>query len=266
MITKNVKIGNSELTLYVLSNYEEINPLRRRPMVIICPGGGYHFCSERESEPVAIRFCSFGFNTAVLKYSLNPTMNSDITLYPTPQQELADTIAYIREHADELNTDPHMIVGLGFSAGGHLVASIGCMYNQFNIKGRLDAMVLCYAATSYVPEAYHPCFTNLCGRNEELKEQLSLEHRVNKNTPPAYIWDVNPDENPTVISSVLFKKAMDKQGISNEMHLFKTGEHGLSIATKEVVNKNHSKCNSEVAVWPELVRDWLFKLFGDNWL
>lgn len=86
------------------------------------------------------------------------------------------------------------------------------------------------------------------------KEQLSLEHRVNKNTPPAYIWDVNPDENPTVISSVLFKKAMDKQGISNEMHLFKTGEHGLSIATKEV------------AVWPELVRDWLFKLFGDNWL
>ena len=265
MIFKTVEIDNAKLSLYVLSNYKEINPNRRRPLIVICPGGGYHFCSEREAEPVAIKFCSYGFNAAVLKYSLNPEMNPDIKLYPAPQQELADSIAYIRNHSEELNTDPNMVVGLGFSAGGHLVASVGCMCEQFNKNGRPDAMVLCYAATSYIPEAYHNCFTNLYGRDDRLKEDLSLENMVNKNTPPAYIWDANPDNNPTVISSILFKKAMDKHGIPNEIHLFKTGEHGLSIATKEVVNKNHSKCNSEVAVWPELVRDWLLKQFGDNW-
>ena len=137
MIYKEEKIGDATLRLYVLSNYSEIDINRRRAMVLICPGGGYHFCSKREAEAVAIRFNSMGYNAAVLFYSTAPFDSYDeITdswagLWPKPLEELAASMAYIRTNADDLNTDKDKIAVLGFSAGGHLAASIGVFWPEY---------------------------------------------------------------------------------------------------------------------------------------
>lgn len=265
MIYKTVKNSSMDLTLYVLSNYEDINPNRRRPMIVICPGGGYHFCSEREAESVAIRFCSFGFNTAILRYTCNTEENPELTIYPKPQQELADAIAYIRENAESLNTASDKIAVMGFSAGGHLACSVGCLWHQFNKKARPDAMILCYPVISSGQYAHKGSFVNLCGPQEKLKAELSLESRVTKDTPPTFIWHTATDQSVPVQNSLLFKEALDKSGVSNEFHLFDSGKHGLSLATKEVCNSKHPETNEEVSVWPELVKDWLFEIFGDDW-
>lgn len=265
MIYKTIKNEFFDLTFYVLSNYEDINPNRKRPMIVICPGGAYRFCSQRESESVAVKFCSFGFNTAILRYTCNKEENPNLTIYPKPQQELADAVAYIREHSDELNTNPGKIAVMGFSAGGHLACSLGCLWEKFNKNARPDAMILCYPVITCGPFAHKGSFINLCGSGNDLKKDLSLENKVTENTPPTYLWHTSTDQSVPVENSLLFKEALDKKGIPNELHLFSSGSHGLSLATKEVCNAKHPETNEEVSVWPELVKEWLIKLFGDDW-
>ena len=49
------------LTTYILDDSPEMIPGQKRPAVLVCPGGGYIFCSDREAEPVALRFAAMGY-------------------------------------------------------------------------------------------------------------------------------------------------------------------------------------------------------------
>ena len=112
----------ARLTTYLL----DITPkfaVQERPLVLVCPGGGYHFTSEREAEIVAMQFNAMGYHSAVLDYSCAPAQ------FPTALLELSKSIAYLRAHAKEWCIDPDKIAVLGFSAGGHLAASLGVFWN-----------------------------------------------------------------------------------------------------------------------------------------
>ena len=65
--------GNTSVAMdvYVPRTSREIAPDIRRPAIVICPGGAYRFCSEREAEPVALRFAGLGFNTFVVWYRVH---------------------------------------------------------------------------------------------------------------------------------------------------------------------------------------------------
>ena len=112
----------ARLTTYLL----DITPkfaVQERPLVLVCPGGGYHFTSEREGEIVALQFNAMGYHAAVLNYSCAPAQ------FPTALLELSKSVAYLRAHAKEWCIDPDKIAVLGFSAGGHLAASLGVFWN-----------------------------------------------------------------------------------------------------------------------------------------
>ena len=109
--------------LYLIDDSEAIN-IRTRPMIVVCPGGGYSFTSDREADIVALQFLSMGYHAAVLRYSVAPAV------YPTAILELAATVLQIRSHAEEWNVNPDQIVVTGFSAGGHLAASYCMFWNQ----------------------------------------------------------------------------------------------------------------------------------------
>ena len=111
--------GSGVVEAYITTNSAEINIDRKRPTVIICPGGGYRFTSDREAEPVALRFMAEGFNAIVLRYSVVPIR------YPQQLLELAATVDYARKMKDKWNVDNENIIVCGFSAGGHLAASLG---------------------------------------------------------------------------------------------------------------------------------------------
>ena len=100
------------LDVYVPAVSKEIDLEVRRPAIVICPGGGYEFLSEREAEPVALRFLPEGFNCFVVWYRFAPNR------YPRPQQDVAAAVAWVRAHAEETHTDPNRIAVMGFSAGG----------------------------------------------------------------------------------------------------------------------------------------------------
>lgn len=263
MIYKEIQIDEAVATTYVLSNYEAIDINRRRAMVIICPGGAYRHCSPREAEAVAIRFNSMGYNAMVINYTINGQSDPD-GIWPKPQLQVALAIRYVREHAKELNTDPNKIALMGFSAGGHLAASIGVHWKTFGGEiARPNALVLCYPVITSGEKAHRGSIDNLIGEHASLLETVSLEKHVDKDTPPTFIWTTKTDNAVPYENSVMFKDALDKSGVENEFVLYETGVHGLSLGTKEVMDATRPE-HKEVQSWPEKADSFLVKVFGSR--
>ncbi len=125
MIYKKVEIKvegyqeNADLYTYILDNSVEMRPNRKRPVIVICPGGGYTMTSDREAEPIAMQYLARGYDAVILRYSVAPAR------YPLALLQLAKSVAYLREHAEEFHIDTAKIILQGFWAGAHLAASLG---------------------------------------------------------------------------------------------------------------------------------------------
>ena len=158
------------MTIYIPDNYEQININRKRPTVIICPGGGYAGTSPREAEAIAFRFIAADFNAVVVRYSCSPAR------FPCQLIELAWAFAKVRENADEWNVDLDKLVVLGFSAGGHLAASYGTLWNKDFIKeyfgfengeNKPNGMVLCYPVITGGQKTHRDSFINILGDKQD---------------------------------------------------------------------------------------------------
>ncbi len=169
----------AELTGYVPDNSPEIDLKRKRPAVIICPGGAYRMTSDREAEAVAFKFLGMDLAAFVLRYSCAPAR------YPVALLELAESVRYVRAHAKEFALDPDKIIILGMSAGGHLAASLGTLWTDelFNDHGyakemiKPNGMILCYPVITAGEFSHSGSFDNLVGKDPKLREFLSLEKR-----------------------------------------------------------------------------------------
>ncbi len=237
-----------------------MDPDRKRAMLVICPGGAYRYCSEREAEPVAIRFNALGYNCAVLYYTTNSEERGSI--YPRPLDELADALKWIRSNAKDLNTDPNKIVVMGFSAGGHLAASLGVFWQRYGEKARPNALVLCYPVITTGPLAHQRSIKNLIGEDEgQLRMLMSLENQVGPETPASFLWTTKTDQSVPYENSVMFKQSLDRFGIQNELIIYPEGVHGLSLGTRETADSRRmvTKC---VQDWPLRAHLFLEKAIG----
>ena len=120
--------SRAELVGYVIDNSPEMDPDRRRPAILIIPGGGYAIGSDRESEPVALQFLAAGYQAFVLKYSCAPSR------YPVALLEMAEAMSMIRGHADEWHVDAGRVAAIGFSAGGHLAANLTTVSSDAELR------------------------------------------------------------------------------------------------------------------------------------
>lgn len=254
MIYERLAIDGAVMTVYAPSFFEELSQ-QKRPVMIICPGGGYEHCSKREGEPVAIRFLGMGYVSVVLEYSVAPAR------YPVALNQLAESVRYIRSHCTKYHADPSKIYIMGFSAGGHLTACLGTMWREWGEDTRPDAMVMCYPVITSGEFAHRKSFINLLGdKYEEMKDYLSLENRVSLLTVPAFLWHTETDPSVPCMNSLLFADRLYRFGIKHETVLFKTGGHGLSLADRNVLSPKYTQVNEEVAVWPVLVDNWITAL------
>ena len=129
----------ARLVTYFLDNTEEIDTKRIRPLILLCPGGGYVMTSDREAEPIAMQFLAAGFHVAILRYSVAPAR------YPVALREVAWSMAWLRTHAEEYHIDKNRIITMGFSAGGHLAASYGDFWKNHEFLAKelgVDAELL----------------------------------------------------------------------------------------------------------------------------
>lgn len=264
-----------QLHTYILDNYLEMQPLKRRPAVIICPGGGYSRTSFREGEHIAIRFNALGFNAFILKYSCAPAV------FPAAQLELAAAIALVRSRAKAWHVNPKKVVVAGFSAGGHLAASLGVLWNRelptgslaqsksFSLsadaKGerniRPDGMILCYPVITSGEFAHEDSFRKLLdGRFTKLKELVSLEKHVAPDTPPAFIWHTFEDTTVPVENSLMFAAALRRNKVPFELHVYQPGAHGLAAANRETLNAAGWGMQKECQNWIDMAAAWLGNL------
>lgn len=251
------------LHAYVQDNSKEIEIDRRRPTVIICPGGGYGYTSDREAEPVALRFMAEGYNAFVLRYSVAPHR------YPQQLLELSAAVAYVRRRAEELHVDEDKVIVCGFSAGGHLAGSLGVLWQEDFIADRLglvygenrpDRLILSYPVITGGAFAHKGSFDNLLGEeaSKEAREQLSLENLVGPLTPPTFIWHTYEDTAVPVKNSLLFADALNAQHIPFELHIYAKGGHGLSLCDASTAAPlKPDLINPHVATWFKLVIEWI---------
>ena len=246
------------LYAYVPNRMTENKP-KIRPAIIICPGGGYEFWSQREGEPVALRFLSAGYAAFVLDYDLN-------TPHPEPLLQACMAIKYLRGNANKYGIDANRIAAVGFSAGGHLAGSFATLYGEEEITSRLgatketlrpDAVILSYPVITMTKATHGGTRNVITGGKAELMEKLSLENAVTKNSSPAFIWHTATDNCVPVENAYRMALAYQKAGVPYELHIFEHGCHGLSLADIEVFDEGNENILPEDAVWLPLALTWL---------
>jgi acetyl esterase/lipase len=251
---------NALLTGYIHS-HNTLNIQRNiRPAIVICPGGAYERVAESEKDPVATYYFGKGFNVFTLDYSVGEKASNF-----TPLLELSEAFVKIRDNALNFRTDPTKIAVMGFSAGGHLAASLALLYNnpEFTKVSGIsdgynspDALILAYPVITTGKWAHEKSIENVCGNNKKLVKLFSLEDRVSKDCPPVFIWTTANDELVPVENSMLLVNSLIKHKIRVEAHLFPSGKHGLSVCNEECNMKNKS-----VAQWKDLSVNWLSNVF-----
>lgn len=232
--------GARSLRAYLPDATADSNYRGRRPAVIVFPGGAYSITYEGEAEPIALSFAAAGIGAFVLDYSVT-TRTKEV--YPNALLEAFSAVRYVRSHAGEFGLDPANIATLGFSAGGHLCACTGTLWNKPVMApylgedaraSRPDKLILCYPVIRSEEPCHRGSFINLFGCAEkltpELLRQFSLERQVDDDTPPAFLWATSEDTAVPVQGALEFAHALADHRIHAEMHLYPHGGHGLCLA------------------------------------
>ncbi|KAF2515757.1 alpha/beta hydrolase [Flavobacterium foetidum] len=210
--------------------------------VIICPGGGYsHLSIDKEGTKVAQWLNSLGITAFVLKYRLPNDLimkNKNIG----PLQDAQEALRYVRHNASKWNLDIHKIGIMGFSAGGHLAASLSTHYDdniytsRFSKSARPDFSLLIYPVISMQKDLTHKgSRTNLLGENpsQDLIDSFSNEKKVTPQTPPAFLIHATDDSAVYPENSIAYYLALKKNGVAAEMHIYEKGGHGFGLGVKD---------------------------------
>lgn len=203
--------------------------------VIICPGGGYQMLVfSREGIRVAKAFNEHGIAAFVLKYRLpNDSTMEDKAIGPA--QDAQRAIELVRMYAKEYGIDPDKIGIMGFSAGGHLAATVSTHYNYSfldNSKStnlRPDFSLLIYPVISFQDDITHQgSKKSLLGTDpdKDLVNFYSNELQVNKNTPPAFITHAKDDKVVPIANSTRYYRALRANGVPATFKVYETGGHG----------------------------------------
>lgn len=258
------------LNTYIHARSKEYNEFRIRPAMVICPGGGYGFRSDRENEPIALKFMVEGFNSFTLEYSIEPFG------YPTQLVECAMAVAYIKENAEKLSVDKDHVSVVGFSAGGHLAGSLATLFkDKFVLEylkdkaelARPDAVILSYPVITTKKETHGGTARVVSNGKQDIRDYMSLEDRVTKDSVPAFIWATVDDGCVPCENSLMMASAYKKNGVPFELHIFESGVHGLSLCTRETARTDDDELiNAPVEKWFKMAITWLknrgFKIIG----
>lgn len=245
---------------YLHSPSPEINRGEKRTAIVICPGGAYYFKSDREAEPIALRYLAYGMQAFVLQYSVRPSR------FPSAMLELAEAVRIIREHAKEWDIDK--VIVCGFSAGGHLCASLGTKWNTELVRQyfgadyalcKPDGMILAYPVITMGEFTHEESRDNLLRDTEYTPEEVSLEKCVDQDTIPAFVWSTFEDTAVPCENSLLLCEALRRYHIPFELHIYEKGEHGIALADQETLNEPY-QIQPDNANWVEMSVHWTKRL------
>lgn len=283
------------LTAYILDKSSELAVSPKRPAVIINPGGAYIMLSDREAEPIAMKFAGMGFQTFVLRYSVanggkntwpenmrNLPPENKGAEYPAPLLELGKSMLKIKENADKWHVDPDQIGICGFSAGGHNCTLYASSWFREVLTEGLHTTeeklrpLFCIAGYPFVDweleynldldedmrTAYRWMYYDYFGDADPSPERMracSPNYLVTEKTAQTFIWTTMTDKSVDPRHSMRLAEAMVRHQVPCELHIFGEGHHGLALADRATL-QNSDDLNDTVAQWIPLVEQWLKKV------
>jgi acetyl esterase/lipase len=247
--------STSDVTVPTISLFTPTDVKANGTSVIIFPGGGYsHLSMNKEGKKVAKWLNSLGITAIILKYRLP----SDLTMRDKtigPLQDAQEAVRMVRRNAKKWNIDPNKIGVIGFSAGGHLAATLSTNFSEItyesldNTSPRPDFTILIYPVISMQKEiANKGSKEKLLGLNpsEELIKKFSCDLNVNSTTPNTFIAHATDDQSVPVENSINYYLALKNNKIQCELHLYEKGGHGFGLGVLDT-SKN----------WTQDCENWL---------
>lgn len=239
----NIEIGNyAKLTGYIHEPSNEMKNIHIYPGIVILPGGGFRICSDREAEPVAAAYFAEGYQVFVLCYT-TVTAKPDAVI-DDPMQDVQDALTWIRDHAATLYLDESKLAMLGFSGGAHLAAA-----SATHGALRPNALLLGY------PGILHSELRAL--------ECPDIIESIDERTPPTFLFVSREDKVTPPVHALTFTMELDRYGIDYELHIFKSGPHGMSLAKPITSSGVKEYVNPVFAQWFDMSIDWLKAQFGE---
>ncbi len=233
-VTRLTNVTNPTLTFYPAPLSENAGPT-----VLVCPGGGYWILAyDLEGSEICEWLNSIGVNAALLKYRV--PLREGRQRFEAPLEDAARAMQIIRLRAKKWNIDPDKVGVLGFSAGGHLSATLSNTASMptieeheavNGIKIRPDFAVLIY-----------PAYLTI----EEENDAIRPEVKPTVNTPPTFI-SIAMDDPVRVEGAMSYALALKNFEVATELHIYPTGGHGYGLR----------RTQNPVTTWPDRVEDWM---------
>ena len=211
-------------------------PDKAKPSGILLsiPGGGYSFVSSgNEGVKVAEYFVPQGYIVAVLKYRL-PNNHEYIPLHDALQ-----SIRILRDSAEVWKTPDATIGVIGFSAGGHLAASLLTHYTDS--VTRPDFGILVYPVISMDSTITHAgSCKQLLGPQPTEEQRLlwSAEKQVTPQTPPCLIVACQDDPTVKIENSICFYQALTANNVPSSLLIVPLGKHGWGFS-RQFQDRDH---------------------------
>lgn len=269
-----IKLWNSEIPGGIVANdYQELNSIKLDQVsnvkiptltvfvpeqpngtsMVICPGGGYAYLAiNKEGYKVAKWLNSLGITAFVLKYRLpSDEIMKDKSIGPL--QDAQEAIRYISRNAQKWELNTEKIGVMGFSAGGHLAASLSTHYkdNLYHVSDTTSARpnftVLVYPVISMNEQITHKGSRNrLLGTNpsKALIQKFSNEKHIDSSTPPAFLVHASNDKGVPIENSLAYYLALKNNNISAELHMYQDGKHGFGLGIKGTNQYWTQQCES----------------------
>lgn len=221
--------------------YQPKHPQPGGKAVIVCSGGAYiGRANDVEGIPACKKLSTSGITAILLDYRV-PRADMMESKEWVPFTDAQRAIQFVREHAAKYKLNKHQVGIMGFSAGGHLVATVGTrsdttqLRNPLHTSLRPDFMILVYPVISFADS-----LTHWESRNRLIGPDISPENiayysnelHVTKNTPPAFITHGLDDEAVKSINSLYFAAALQQHHVPVKLFLYTHGAHGYGIYNK----------------------------------
>lgn len=265
MINRVISLREDDPSI-TLTTYVADMPSPARDAILVIPGGGYGtVCDDREGEPIALAFLAAGVNAFVLKYSVGPK-----AVFPRPLADASLAMQHIRTHAAEYHINPDRVFAVGFSAGGHLTASLGTFWHLDSLKealpdlpegiNRPTGVILCYAVLTAGNMAHKGSFYNILGTTTPTEEELdrySIEKHIDDRTAPAFFMHTANDQVVPVENALYTAQAYSAAKVPFEMHIYPNGPHGVALGNWQTGCNNPGWEDSAIEKWVSHAVEWM---------
>ena len=211
---------------YVLTPYL-INDDKTHPCAIICPGGGYKMiCDSVEGKPIAEYLNSRGVNAFVLRYAFKKRAR-----YPAPQYDLAKAIKELIDNQEKWHIDVSKMSLWGFSAGGHLCATLGYEYKKYDLP-KPHTLVLVYPVITLGKHTHRGTKKYLIGSNATKEDIIarSVYPHVTPDYPRTFIWCGNKDRSVPPVNSEMMAAKLEENNIEHKFIKYQNVGHGVGLA------------------------------------